>query len=158
MRLVCSLAAAMVALSVSSAVFACGGEAQQVVQRPVMVVKRAPENPLLVRARQLETSANNRQMQANRDDQRAARLENTARQLRMMANEIDGVEGSNLILSAGQLGLRARQTKRRAQLRHAQARQLRAQARQLRMTANGVVARPMKKRRHRRRGMAMGTI
>jgi hypothetical protein len=85
-------------------------------------------------------------MQANRDEQRAATLEMQARQLRMLANQIDGVDRSNLIITAGELGLAANQAKRRAQISHAQARQLMAQASQLRMQVNGVVAQPMRKR------------
>jgi hypothetical protein len=145
MRLVVSLTAAMVAMCVSGSVFACGGSTEQTFQQPVIVVEQPRENFLLVRARQLESAASDRQMQANRDEQRAATLEMQARQLRMLANQIDGVDRSNLIITAGELGLAANQAKRRAQINHAQARQLTAQASQLRMQVNGVVAQPMRK-------------
>jgi|RhiMetdeSRZDD1v2_1073273.scaffolds.fasta_scaffold1073199_2 hypothetical protein len=129
MRVLLFVSAFAVSSVAPAVAFACGPE--DGVQRPTVSAPVAVQpnvSALLARAQRLERVANSVEEQARHAERRAAEFSAQASEFRQVAFDLDGVERSNLLITAGELGLRAKEEKRRAQRAHNQARNLRAQA------------------------------
>lgn len=151
MRVLLVISAVVVSSVAPAVAFACGPE--DGVQRPTVspVVVQPNVNELLARAQRLERVASSVEEQARHADRRAAEFSAQASEFRRVAFDLDGVERSNLLITAGELGLRAKEEKRRAQRGHTQARNLQAQAQILRDRATQLTGgmQPMHRRRTR---------